>query len=126
MECNVVSFLDATSYTIPEHPLPPSLTEINRNFESWLASLPQDVFSVYVLELSDKSLYVGQTRRLKIRLIEHIMGEGGRSTRQFPPTRLLRAWIVKNRGEAESFETQVNEFLRFNTKRMIRGDTRGS
>jgi len=122
MECNVVSFLDTASYTISEHPLPSSLTGINRDFESWLASLPHEVFSVYVLELSDGSLYVGQTMRLKVRLVEHIMGEGSKTTSYFPPIKLLRAWMVKDREEAESYENQVHKFLEFNTDKIVRGD----
>ena len=44
---------------------------------------------MYILECSDRTLYVGSTRNLEYRLAQHGNGEGSRYTRTRLPVRLL-------------------------------------
>ena len=44
---------------------------------------------MYILECSDRSLYVGSTRNLEARLWQHQMGEGAIYTQRRLPVRLL-------------------------------------
>jgi putative endonuclease len=44
---------------------------------------------MYILECSDRSLYVGSTRNLEYRLAQHGEGEGSQYTRTRLPVRLL-------------------------------------
>lgn len=62
---------------------------------------------MYILECSDRSTYVGSTRDLNRRLIQHNEGRGALYTRARLPVRLLYLEEFQNVGDAFRREKQV-------------------
>lgn len=67
---------------------------------------------MYILECSDRSTYVGSTRDLNRRLIQHDEGMGALYTRSRLPVRLLYFEEFQNVGDAFRHEKQVQAWGR--------------
>jgi putative endonuclease len=62
---------------------------------------------VYILECSDKSLYIGITNNLDNRIQEHNNGTGAKYTASRIPVRVLTNYKVENRSEASKMEAKL-------------------
>lgn len=67
---------------------------------------------MYILECSDRSTYVGSTRDLNRRLVQHNEGMGALYTRARLPVRLLYFEEFQNVGDAFRREEQVQAWGR--------------
>ena len=79
---------------------------------------------IYILRLRSGSLYVGWTTNLKRRLEEHARGEGGRTTRNDPPERLVYSEPAKDIASAKHREAQLKRWSRAKKEALIRGDVK--
>lgn len=76
---------------------------------------------MYILECSDRSTYVGSTRDLNRRLIQHNEGEGALYTRARLPVRLLYFEEFENVGDAFRREKQVQAWGRSKRLALVHG-----
>ncbi len=79
---------------------------------------------IYILRLRSGSLYVGWTTDLERRLEEHKRGEGGKTTRNDPPDRLVYSEPAKDIASAKGREAQLKRWSRAKKEALIRGDVR--
>ncbi|PPI20267.1 hypothetical protein C5D34_00425 [Rathayibacter sp. AY1B1] len=78
--------------------------------------------SVYILECSDGSYYVGSTRTLARRVDAHMMGLGAAYTRSRLPVRLLWHEEFENIAEAFWWEKRIQNWSRAKREALMRGD----
>ncbi|KRB36997.1 GIY-YIG nuclease family protein [Microbacterium sp. Root180] len=76
---------------------------------------------MYILECSDRSLYVGSTRNLEHRLAQHGDGEGSAYTRTRLPVRLLYFETFDRVDEAYRREKQVQGWGRAKRLALVKG-----
>ncbi|WP_431797479.1 GIY-YIG nuclease family protein [Microbacterium kunmingense] len=76
---------------------------------------------MYILECSDRSTYVGSTRDLNRRLIQHNEGMGALYTRARLPVRLLYFEEFQNVGDAFRREKQVQTWGRAKRLALVHG-----
>lgn len=76
---------------------------------------------MYILECSDRSLYVGSTRNLEHRLAQHGDGEGAMYTRSRLPVRLLYFEQFDRVEDAYRREKQVQGWGRAKRLALIKG-----
>jgi putative endonuclease len=76
---------------------------------------------VYILECADGSLYVGSTRSLERRLIQHQLGQGATYTRDRLPVRLVWCEEFEHVGEAFAREKQIQRWGRAKRLALIEG-----
>jgi putative endonuclease len=77
---------------------------------------------MYILECSDRSLYVGSTWDLDRRLSQHNEGEGAEYTRHRLPVRLLYSEYYSRIENAFLREKQVQRWGRAKRLALIRGE----
>lgn len=65
------------------------------------------VWTVYILECADGTLYTGMTNDLAARMTAHASGKGARYTRGRGPFRIVRAEEHATRGAALSREAAI-------------------
>ncbi len=75
----------------------------------------------YILECADGSYYVGSTRDLEQRLLEHQAGYGSRYTRSRLPVRLVWRAEFDRVDAAFAFEKQVQNWGREKRRALIEG-----
>jgi putative endonuclease len=76
---------------------------------------------MYILECSDRSLYVGSTRNLEHRLAQHGDGEGAAYTRNRLPVRLLYFEEFDRVDDAYRREKQVQGWGRAKRLALVKG-----
>src|SRR4051812_35939068 len=76
---------------------------------------------VYILECSDATLYVGSTRSLGSRLLQHNEGKGAAYTRRRRPVRLVWCARFDRIGDAFAFEKTVQGWSRAKKLALIEG-----
>ncbi len=79
-------------------------------------------FFVYMLECSDRSLYVGHTDDLEARLVQHETGALGGHTSTRRPVRLVWSEEMISREEALTCELQLKGWSRAKKWALIEGD----
>jgi putative endonuclease len=75
----------------------------------------------YILKCSDGSLYVGSTRNLDARMIQHDSGMGSEYTRRRLPVTLVWSAEFEHVGAAFAFEKQVQNWGRAKRLALIEG-----
>ena len=69
------------------------------------------MWSVYILECADKTLYTGITTDLKRRIEEHNSSKlGAKYTKSRRPVRLVYSCKFKNKSEASKEEYRIKKF----------------
>lgn len=78
---------------------------------------------VYMLRCSDGSYYVGSTRNLDVRLLQHNHGDHGATyTRRRRPVELVWAHPCESVREAFWLEKRIQGWSRVKREALIRGD----
>ncbi len=67
---------------------------------------------VYIVECSDKTLYVGWTNDIKNRIITHNLGKGAKYTRGRLPVKLVYFESFDTKGEALKREYSLKKLTR--------------
>jgi len=76
---------------------------------------------MYILECSDRTLYVGSTRDLEYRLAQHQAGEGSQYTQSRLPVRLLYFEEFDRVEDAYRREKQVQNWSRSKRLALVHG-----
>ena len=76
-----------------------------------MASRPMQ-YSVYILELSNNSYYVGHTNNLVRRLAEHKKGIACSHTKKYPMKKLLWSEVHRDRDSAAAREKEIKGWSR--------------
>lgn len=79
------------------------------------------IWTVYILECADSSLYTGITTDLARRITEHETGKGARYTHGRGPFRIVHQELHKNRAEASKREIIVKTMTRARKLALIHG-----
>lgn len=72
----------------------------------------QEKWHVYMLECSDKTIYIGITNDLKARLAKHNSGKGAKYTRGRTPVVLITSWQFESKVEAAKEEYRLKQLSR--------------
>ena len=70
------------------------------------------MYTLYIIECADGSLYTGITTDLARRFKEHQNGKGGHYTRAHKPVRIIYSEEYANRSQASVREAAVKKFSR--------------
>lgn len=65
------------------------------------------IWSLYLIECTDGSLYAGITTDVDRRFAEHLAGKGARYTRSHPPVRVIGSCVVGSRSAAAKAECAI-------------------
>src|SRR2546425_817468 len=79
-------------------------------------------FSVYILQCSDGSLYIGHTDDLEARIAKHEAGELPGYTQNRRPVKLIYSCEFATRAEAIEREQQIKRWSRAKKEALIAGD----
>lgn len=82
------------------------------------------MFSVYILQCTDDSYYVGFTSNLDRRIADHNAGFGGRNTTLKRPVILLYHEEYESKMNAIQREAQLKKWSRAKKEALIQGDTK--
>lgn len=77
-----------------------------------LSQSESEQWYVYILECSDKTLYVGITNNLDRRISKHNNGTGAKYTKGRAPVTLLKYFIVNSKSEALKLEIKIKKMSR--------------
>ena len=77
---------------------------------------------MYILECADGSYYVGSTKNLDQRMIQHQSGKGARYTSRRLPLKLVYSEEYDRIADAYSREKQVQNWSRAKREALINGD----
>jgi predicted GIY-YIG superfamily endonuclease len=75
-------------------------------------------FYVYILKRENKNLYIGYTRELKERFLEHKEGVTPSTAGEHPKLRYFE--ILPTREAAKNRETELQHLLRYNRRELFR------
>ncbi|MFH1652993.1 MAG: GIY-YIG nuclease family protein [Pseudomonadota bacterium] len=78
--------------------------------------------TVYILQCSDNSYYIGYTTNLEQRIKEHNQGSGGHNTRIKRPVKLLHHEKFENKMDALKRESQLKRWSRAKKEALIKGE----
>ncbi len=81
------------------------------------------IWSVYVVQCSDGSLYCGVSPDVEARIAKHNAGKGAKYTRGRTPVRLLASWPHPNRSTAQSAEYRFKKLKRSDKLALIAEST---
>jgi putative endonuclease len=70
------------------------------------------MYTLYIVECSDQTLYTGIARDPYKRLVQHNAGTGAKYTRSRRPVRLVYTESMKTRGEALKREYEIKKWSR--------------
>lgn len=70
------------------------------------------MYTVYILECKDRSLYTGITTDIKRRFAEHKAGKGGRYTASHKVKKIVYTEICENRSGASKREATIKKLSR--------------
>ena len=87
-----------------------------------LSNIPDANGYMYILECVDESFYVGSTKALATRLVQHQSGEGSKHTQQRRPVKLVYCECFGRIDAAFSREKQVQNWSRAKKIALIKGD----
>jgi superfamily II DNA or RNA helicase/predicted GIY-YIG superfamily endonuclease len=76
----------------------------------------------YILECADGSFYVGSTKELRVRLVQHQIGDGSQHTKNRRPLKLVYYETFGRIDEAFSREKQVQGWSRAKKTALIKGN----
>lgn len=78
------------------------------------------MFYVYILQLKDKSYYVGYSSNLKLRIVEHERGNV-ESTKNLKPLKIIYYSAFSNQKKATEFEKylKTSSGFAFRNKRLL-------
>jgi len=79
------------------------------------------MWTVYILQCSDGSFYIGLTNNLKQRIRDHQSGDGAQYTRSRLPVKLAYAEKYANQNDAEEREQQIKRWSRAKKEALISG-----
>ncbi len=71
-----------------------------------------DVWTVYILECKDKTLYTGITNNLERRIQQHELGKGAKYTKGRGPFRVIHTEEFAEKGLALGREHQIKQLNR--------------
>ena len=77
---------------------------------------------IYILRCSDKTLYVGMTENLELRLAQHANGTFGGYTAARRPVELVWTEQVQTTNDAFKLERQLKGWSRAKKEALIQGD----
>lgn len=77
-------------------------------------------YFVYIIRLSNGSLYTGYTDDVLKRLRMHCAGKGSKVARSFPPRKVERVWKAESRSSALRLEAMIKRCSREEKERFIR------
>ncbi|HNX58588.1 MAG TPA: GIY-YIG nuclease family protein [Spirochaetota bacterium] len=77
-------------------------------------------YFVYILRLSNGSLYTGYTDDVLKRLRAHCSGKGSKVARSFPPRKIERVWKTESRSSALRLEAMIKRCSREEKERFVR------
>jgi putative endonuclease len=78
---------------------------------------------VYILRCSNGSLYVGETRDVVHRVLDHNRGRGGAHTSKHRPVEMVYVEQYSNRDDAYKREQQLKSWTRAKKEALIAGNT---
>ncbi|MFW6083228.1 MAG: GIY-YIG nuclease family protein [Thermoplasmatota archaeon] len=78
-----------------------------------------DMWFVYILRLSDDSLYTGITNDLEKRLEAHREGNGSKYVRSRLPLELVYCETVENRSEATKREMEIKDLSKEEKEELV-------
>jgi putative endonuclease len=81
------------------------------------------LYTVYILECADKTLYVGYTINLALRLKQHNDGRGGQYTAARLPVRLIYSETCHTAAAARTRELQIKSWTGAKRRRLPPGTT---
>lgn len=79
-----------------------------------------DQWHVYMLECSDKTIYVGITNNLEARVAKHNIGKGAKYTRGRTPVKLRISWVYESKAEAAKEEYRLKQLSRVEKLELLR------
>jgi putative endonuclease len=68
-----------------------------------------DIWHVYIVECSDKTLYTGITNNLERRITQHNEGKGAKYTRGRGPVALIKSFTCSSKSEALKLEYKIKQ-----------------
>ena len=71
-----------------------------------------EIWYTYIVECSDKTLYVGTTNDIEKRLIKHNAGKGAKYTRGRAPVKIRYSEVFESRAEACKHEYKLKRYSR--------------
>ncbi len=74
-------------------------------------------FFVYVLRLKNGRYYVGQTRIICRRILDHFSGRGAVITKKYPPEKIVCIGVYPTRREAIRRENELTNLYPFGIRR---------
>lgn len=77
------------------------------------------VWTVYILECADKTLYTGITNNLDSRITQHNLGQGAKYTRGRGPVKVLHTENVESRSEALKREIEIKALSRGDKLKLV-------
>ena len=77
------------------------------------------MWSVYIIQCADKSLYTGITNNLSNRLIKHESGTGAKYTKGRGPFKLVYQEIFENRSLSTKREAEIKKLNKHKKKKLI-------
>lgn len=77
------------------------------------------LWTVYILECSDKTLYAGITNDMENRLAKHAAGTGAKYTRGRAPYKVLYTEVHATRGDALRREAEIKALSRDKKLKLI-------
>lgn len=79
------------------------------------------MYHVYILRLSDNSLYCGVTKDLKRRLEEHRKGRGSKYVKGRLPLKLAYSEEHNDMSEAKRRELEIKRWSKSRKERLVKG-----
>jgi len=77
------------------------------------------MWSVYIIQCADKSLYTGITNNLTNRLIKHESGTGAKYTKGRGPFKLVYQEIFENRSLSTKREAEIKKLNKQKKEKLI-------
>ena len=82
------------------------------------------VWTVYILECADNTLYTGISQNVEGRIVEHEKGHGAKYTKNRGPFTLVYAEKKETKGEALKRERAIKSLRRKDKLKLISGTTK--
>ena len=83
------------------------------------------MWHLYILRLSDDSLYTGITKDLERRLEEHRSGDGSKYVRSRLPCEVVYTEEHEDRSSALEREAEIKDWNKARKERLVKGEQKG-
>lgn len=83
------------------------------------------MWHLYILRLSDDSLYTGITKDLERRLEEHRSGDGSKYVRSRLPCEVVYTEEHEDRSSALKREAEIKNWKKARKERLVKGEQKG-